>query len=200
MPVVLTFPHHLAGGGLDEPGADEQETRQLLHPSLQQVGHSQRPPDLGAFGPLSRIGQRRAMGDHEQPWLVSQLDRQGFRHAVGQERLVGIVVDILERQHGQGRYFGQRRANAFADGRRPGLSHGPLGIPFHQHPGAAHQRHHDDHHRDGGQFLPILEEGHGVPGRFRVSEKNRGCSLQYIPVWLRPITEIFPPFSVPVKN
>ena len=94
---------------LDQLAGDAHAISRLPDASLQHVAHAQFAPDLPDIESLALVGEARMARDHEQPFDPRQTGDDVLDHAVAEVFLIRIAAHILEWQHGNRRFVGQRR-------------------------------------------------------------------------------------------
>ena len=84
----------------------------FLHAAFQHVAHAEFAPDLPDVDRPALVGERGIARDHEQRLEARQRGDDVLHHAVGKIFLLGIAAHVLERQHRDRRFVGERRAPA----------------------------------------------------------------------------------------
>ena len=104
--------------GLDELHGDAQAVAGLLHAALQQIGDAQLLADLAHVGRAALVGECRSARDDEKRADAGQRRGDRLDDAVGEIILPRLRRHVVERQHGDRRFVGQRQdLNCVASGR-----------------------------------------------------------------------------------
>ncbi len=82
----------------------------LAHAALEHVAHAELAADLLHVDGPALVGEARVAGDHEQPADARQRGDDVLDDAVGEVLLLRVAAHVLERQHGDRRLVGKRRA------------------------------------------------------------------------------------------
>jgi hypothetical protein len=94
--------------GFDELAADTKAVSGLAHAPFQHIAHPELAPDLLHINGLAFVDEARIAGDHEQPVDAREAGDDILDHPVGEILLARVAAHVLERQHGDRRFFGQR--------------------------------------------------------------------------------------------
>ena len=107
--VVALGPQRPVADRVDQLGGDTDPVGRTADAAFQHVAHAQFLRHLRRLRRLPLVGEDRVARDHEQPRELGQIGDQVLGQAVDEEFLLGVVTQIAEGQHGDGRLFGQHQ-------------------------------------------------------------------------------------------
>src|SRR5437016_2159170 len=105
-----------ASFGVKQLRSDTHSLATLPNRTIEHVADAQFAANSLHIDDLTLVSEGRASGDHKQPSDARKGVNDLFDHAVGKMLLFGILADIREWEHGDGRLLGQWRTRdgAFA--------------------------------------------------------------------------------------
>jgi len=98
--VVPLRPDVIPGGRVDELGRDAYAVAATAHAALEHIAHAQLAADAANIVCAPLVGKRRIACDHHQPLKFRQCREQVLGDPVGEILLVGVIAEVVERQHG----------------------------------------------------------------------------------------------------